>query len=96
MNKIRQGRRNKHNLYLMVDPAGTPSDDDLPIGFITSVKIAEDIVRLVNGDGVEPRKTFVVDAAWQRAEELREERLGPGEDDVPKPDDEDRPSRTLS
>jgi len=95
MNKIRQGRRNKHNLYLVVDPNGTPSDDDLPIGFITSPKIAEDIVRLVNGGGVVRPQTFVEDAEWQRAEELRPDRLGPGPDDIPQVTDDERPERTL-
>lgn len=48
-----------------------------------------------------PRKregTFVLEADIQRSEELRPDRLGPGEDDVQEwvlPDGAVRPSRTL-
>lgn len=41
--------------------------------------------------------SFVMEAEWHRAEELRPDRLGPGQDDVPNPEPVDkwRPVRTL-
>jgi hypothetical protein len=43
--------------------------------------------------------TYVADVEWKRSEELRVDRLGPGQDDVPNPekirDDPWRPRRTL-
>jgi hypothetical protein len=51
-----------------------------------------------------PSGTFVMDAEWERAEELRPDRLGPGEDDLDDEEpvvnlyslnDPERPVRTL-
>lgn len=41
--------------------------------------------------------TFVADVHWERTEELRVDRLGPGEDDIPEEARQDpwRPMRTL-
>jgi hypothetical protein len=43
------------------------------------------------------RRSSVVEAEWERSEELRPDRLGPGPDDIedPIPVDPFRPSRTL-
>jgi hypothetical protein len=45
------------------------------------------------------RETYVMDVAWERAEELRVDRLGPNEDDVVNPErvrvERWRPLRTL-
>ena len=45
-----------------------------------------------------PQGTFVMDSKWERSEELRPDRLGPGQDDVPDPEpvrDPWRPTRSL-
>jgi hypothetical protein len=39
--------------------------------------------------------TFVLDATWDRTEELRPDRLGPTQEDVQPLQDLERPSRTL-
>jgi hypothetical protein len=44
---------------------------------------------------VQSRGSFVIEANWERAEELRLERLGPSEKDVTLPDDSERPAATL-
>jgi len=44
---------------------------------------------------VPPRGSFVLEANWERAEELRMDRLGPTEEDVKMPDDSERPAATL-
>lgn len=43
------------------------------------------------------KNTFLMDIEWERGEELRTERLGPGPDDVPDPIpvDQWRPRKTL-
>ena len=90
--KIRQGRRNKHNLYIML--GDEPSEHDISMGYIRFPQWAQTLVEAVNG-GVVQRQSFVTDASWQRAEELRTERLGPGQDDIPEIKDEGRPSTSL-
>lgn len=43
-------------------------------------------------------RSYVADVVWERAEELRPDRLGPGPDDVEEPEvvrDPFRPLRTL-
>ncbi len=45
-----------------------------------------------------PSRSFVMDAVWERSEELRPDRLGPTQDDVVNPEMyrvKDRPLRTL-
>lgn len=95
--RIRQGRKNKHNLYLLVDPSGTPTDNDPSIGYIRDPKMAAIIVAIVNGAPVgvvrDLQRSFVVEATWERAEELRVDRLGPSEQDVQ--NDDERPESTL-
>jgi hypothetical protein len=47
---------------------------------------------------IEQAGSFVAEVEWQRNEELRPDRLGPSQDDVPDPEpvrDPWRPSRTL-
>lgn len=39
--------------------------------------------------------SFVLEADWERAEELRQDRLGPTDKDVTLPDDPERPGATL-
>lgn len=93
--RVRQGRKNPHNLYLII--GDDPSDDDLSIGYIKYPNIAEEIVRLCNAEGgVAPKRTesMVVDASWERSEELRLDRLGPEEKDVQNTDPE-RPGKAL-
>lgn len=94
--RVRQGRKNKHNLYLIV--GDEPSDDDISIGYIKYPNMAEEIVRLCNlaPGGVVPKRTesTVVEASWERAEELRPDRLGPEEKDVQNTDPE-RPGTAL-
>jgi hypothetical protein len=57
--------------------------------------------RLLGLDRKQPdsRGTYVADVEWKRSEELRVDRLGPGQDDVSDPekirDDPWRPKRTL-
>jgi hypothetical protein len=94
--KIRQGTKNPHNLYAMRGEEPDPGND-VSIGYIRFPHIAAEIVRLVNAQpgGVVRTQSFVTDADWQRAEELRTERLGPGEDDIPQVKDPERPSTTL-
>lgn len=43
--------------------------------------------------GVDRPRSFVLEADWERAEELRTERLGPSEQDIRA--DPERPSATL-
>src|ERR1044072_9807912 len=77
--RIRQGRRNKYNLYLMLGKE--PSDMDPSIGYIRNARIAQEIVARVNGsDETVLRQSSVADASWERSEELRPDRLGPGPD----------------
>jgi hypothetical protein len=92
--KIRQGRRNKHNLYLQInEDAG---DSDPSIGYIKDPKMAAVIVAIVNGAPVgvvrDLQRSFVVDATWERSEELRVDRLGPEDKDI---EDPERPSSIL-
>jgi hypothetical protein len=91
--KIRQGRKNPHNLYLMLGPEA--SDDDLSLGYIRTPGWAAQLVAAVNG--VEnPRQSFVSDVEWERAEELRPDRLGPSEDDLQREEEKaERPGRSL-
>lgn len=95
--KIRQGTKNKHNLYLMRGNEPDPGND-ISVGYIRHPEIAAEIVRLCNAqpDGVVPQRTksMVVDATWERSEELRVDRLGPEEKDVQNADP-DRPSTSL-
>jgi hypothetical protein len=54
-----------------------------------------DIVMQAFGGGVERvRGPFVMDAEWERCEELRPDRLGPSEDTL-RDEDEWRPRTTL-
>jgi hypothetical protein len=93
--KIRQGRKNKHNLYLQVN--GQPGDNDPSIGYIRDPKMAAILVAIVNGAPVgvvrDLQRSFVVDATWERSEELRVDRLGPSEEDVQ--NDDERPESTF-
>lgn len=45
--KIRQGRRNGHNLYVQFEDE--PSDDDISIGYIVDPDIARIIVHELGG-----------------------------------------------
>lgn len=45
--------------------------------------------------GVDRSRSFVIEGDWERAEELRTDRLGPTDDDVKIPDDPERPQATL-
>lgn len=94
--RIRQGRKDKHTLYMMI--GSEPNDGDISIGYVRNPRIAQEIVARVNGSEDNPRQSSVADASWERAEELRSDRLGPGPDlpvhDETR-DDEWRPQRTL-
>lgn len=95
--KIRQGRRNARNIYLQI--GDEPSDQDISIGYIREPRWAKAVCEAANAayGGVVPsaQASFALDADWQRAEELRTERLGPGPSDIPEMKDTDRPSASL-
>jgi len=88
--RIRQGRKNPHNLYLM--RGAEPSDDDVSIGYIRTGTWAAALVAAVNGEE-NPRRSGNGEVEWERAEEMRVDRLGPNEDDVET--DPDRPESSL-
>lgn len=90
--KLRQGRDNPHNLYFQVgeEPA---KGVDISVGYIRDPRWAKAICEAFNG-GVVPHRSFTAETEWQRAEELRTDRLGPEEKDVQN-DDPDRPSRSI-
>lgn len=89
---LRQGRKNKYNLYLQL--GDEPSDNDVSLGYVRYPQWGKAICDAVNGTtgGVVPG---TVEADWQRAEELRVTRLGPGQDDIPEMNDKERPGASL-
>jgi len=91
--RIRQGRKNPHNLYMQIGEE--PADTDISIGYIRYARWAEALVAAVNrSGGVVPDRSFTADTEWDRSEELRTDRLGPEDEDV-KVDDPDRPTKRL-
>lgn len=57
--KIRQGSKNKHNLYLQVGDEPN-SERDIPLGFIKDPNFASAIVDLINAN---PERDFALDRA---------------------------------
>lgn len=96
---LRQGRKNPHNLYFQVG-LEPDSDRDISIGYIREPKWARALVEAVNRTGgVVPRRVTVADVEWERAEELRPDRLGPNAEDISPADetknDSLRPEKNL-
>lgn len=96
---LRQGRKNPHTLYFQVGPE-PDSERDISVGYIREAKWARALVEAVNRTGgVVPPRVTVADAEWERAEELRPDRLGPDTQDISPADetisDPLRPGKSL-
>lgn len=91
--RIRQGRKNPHNLYIQL--GDQPSDYDPSLGYIRYPHWAAALVASVNASPGGVVRSFNADVEWDRSEELRVDRLGPEDADVQK-DDPDRPVRKFS